>query len=220
MPIAYTRSFQHTDWVDNVDRVQAGGDSGFNGRFHGLEAEFDALSGVVTQVNTGINTINTDIVAIKAQLAALGQVVQAPVTIGLLPAMVPFNPGAPQTNWSLINWSATVAAQPAGTFVRLQLGMTGADGVLPLALPNGVKMSNLTVLGSSNTGVMTTDLVQELRAQPYTRTTLTTVNGFASAAIANAPVVNSSIYLYYIHAYIVGNAQDVQLRGFQITYQP
>lgn len=218
-PVSYARTFQHTDWIDNQDRVQAGGDSGFNGRFHGIENEFDTLSGVVAAVNTDVSALAAQIVALQAQLGALGQIVQAPVTIGLVPTTVPFNPGAPTSNWSLMSWSATSAGQPVGSFAAVQAGQTLADGVLPLALPKGVKMTNLTVLGSTSSGTMQTAIIQELRAAPYTKTPIVTVNGFASAGIANAPVFDSSLYLYYIHALVL-NSVDAQLRGFQITYQP
>lgn len=42
--ITYTRGFTHVDWIDNEDVVQAGGEKGFNGKFHGLEGELDAIS--------------------------------------------------------------------------------------------------------------------------------------------------------------------------------
>jgi hypothetical protein len=45
--VSYTRTFVHTDWVDNIDRVQAGGDHGFNAEFHNIEAEFDAVSSAI-----------------------------------------------------------------------------------------------------------------------------------------------------------------------------
>lgn len=44
----YTRNYIHLDWMDNVDRVRAGGDHGFNAEFHNLEAEFDAISSAIT----------------------------------------------------------------------------------------------------------------------------------------------------------------------------
>jgi hypothetical protein len=55
--IVYNRNFSHDDWIDNEDVVQAGGERGFNQKFHGLEAEFDAISGTVGQVNTAIKRI-------------------------------------------------------------------------------------------------------------------------------------------------------------------
>jgi hypothetical protein len=55
--INYARTFQHQDWIDNEDVVQAGGEKGFNKKFHDIEAEFDRLGTVVGTVNTEINRI-------------------------------------------------------------------------------------------------------------------------------------------------------------------
>ena len=55
--ISYIPGFQHQDWIDNVDRVQAGGDNGFNLRFHALEAEFNRLAGVITQLNAALQAL-------------------------------------------------------------------------------------------------------------------------------------------------------------------
>lgn len=52
--ITYARSFQHQDWIDNEDIVQAGGERGFNPEFHALEAEFDKIGGVVGQLNANL----------------------------------------------------------------------------------------------------------------------------------------------------------------------
>lgn len=52
--ITYKRIFQHEDWIDNEDVVQAGGEKGFNVKFHGLETEFDNISGVIAQINAGL----------------------------------------------------------------------------------------------------------------------------------------------------------------------
>lgn len=55
--ITYNRTFQHVDWIDNEDVVQAGGEKGFNQKFHDIEAEYDKISGVVSDVNTAIKSI-------------------------------------------------------------------------------------------------------------------------------------------------------------------
>jgi hypothetical protein len=55
--ITYTRTFIHNDWIDNQDVVQAGGEAGFNQKFHGIEAELDKISGAFTQANTNVNNI-------------------------------------------------------------------------------------------------------------------------------------------------------------------
>ncbi|MGX4735530.1 hypothetical protein [Kitasatospora griseola] len=40
----YHPLFTHQDWIDNEDRVQAGGEKGLNIRFHNLEAEFRTIA--------------------------------------------------------------------------------------------------------------------------------------------------------------------------------
>jgi hypothetical protein len=52
--ITYKRTFQHEDWIDNEDVVQAGGEKGFNVKFHAMEAEFDNISGVIAQISAGL----------------------------------------------------------------------------------------------------------------------------------------------------------------------
>ena len=55
--ITYKRVFEHVDWIDNEDVVQAGGPRGFNQQFHSLETEFDTLQTVVTSVNDELKKI-------------------------------------------------------------------------------------------------------------------------------------------------------------------
>jgi len=52
--ITYNRTFQHQDWIDNQDIVQAGGERGFNVEFHALEGEFDKIGGVISQLSAGL----------------------------------------------------------------------------------------------------------------------------------------------------------------------
>jgi hypothetical protein len=55
--IAYQRTFEHQDWRDEEDVVQAEGESGFNQKFHAIEGELDAISGVVDAVNAEIRKV-------------------------------------------------------------------------------------------------------------------------------------------------------------------
>jgi hypothetical protein len=55
--IVYSRTFQHVDWIDNEDVVQAGGEKGFNQKFHALEAELDKLSAVVGAIKDALGNI-------------------------------------------------------------------------------------------------------------------------------------------------------------------
>lgn len=222
MPISYTRSFSHPDWIDRVDRVQAGGDNGFNGRFHGIEAEFDALSGVVKQADTQLSTQSGQIGVLQQQVAALGGVVLAPVTLGLTPTMQPFNPDATNSSWSHVYWSTVVVGQPNGSFVKVPTANGGAaDGVLPLTLPEGVTLLNVAVLGQATTPAnMKTQLVREQRNAPFTKSTLVNVTGFVSVPVPGSPVFSSDTDLFYLRATLIGAAAGDVLRGFAITYQP
>lgn len=102
-----------------------------------------------------------------------------------------------------------------------------AFGVLPLSLPNGVKLINIKVLGDqAGAGDVSTEVFQESRTAPFTRVSLVEVKGLADAATVptpfpNAPVFDSATNLYYINVQVINAAQvSIRLRGFQITYQP
>jgi hypothetical protein len=55
--ISYSRTFQHVDWIDNHDVIQAGGEKGFNQKFHDLEAELDKISSVVAAIKDALSNI-------------------------------------------------------------------------------------------------------------------------------------------------------------------
>jgi hypothetical protein len=192
MAISYTPQFSHKDWIDFVDSVQAGGTNGINIRFHGIEAEFATISSVIAQI---------------AQIAQ----VPAPVTVGFAPLMLPTNPDAPNSGWSQISW---VGGIPHAKVPDANSGGK-ADGVLPLTLPEGATILNLTVLAF---GFPTTTLVQALRVSPFTVAQLVSVSGGGSSAVPNGPVFTSGTHQYYLQATTV-NEGDV-LNGFTITYLP
>ncbi len=50
--LSYTPTFRHKPWVDNVDRVKAGGPDGFNVRFEAIEADLHQVSAVVATIGT------------------------------------------------------------------------------------------------------------------------------------------------------------------------
>jgi hypothetical protein len=68
--VSFTPTFQHTDYVDNRDRVQAGGPNGFNARFRALQADLGKLSKVITDVNSALQ-----------QRPAAGTLIDTTVTI-------------------------------------------------------------------------------------------------------------------------------------------
>src|SRR5215469_13457087 len=68
-PSGYTRQFQHTDWIDFVDPVQAGGNNGFNERFHALESEFDLISAAISSVDNALTSFEQSPPAVGLTLA-------------------------------------------------------------------------------------------------------------------------------------------------------
>jgi hypothetical protein len=67
-PTGYTRKFQHQDWVDFVDPVQAGGNNGFNDRFHALESEFDLIATAISSVDNAVTNLQSTPPAIGMSL--------------------------------------------------------------------------------------------------------------------------------------------------------
>ena len=55
--ITYAPNFQPPEYVDNVDRVQAGGPKGFNAQFQQLQAEFAAIATVVAQISAALDAL-------------------------------------------------------------------------------------------------------------------------------------------------------------------
>jgi len=79
--ITYTRAFRHDDWIDNEDVVQAGGEKGFNQKFHGLEAEFDNIATAIGTVDSEIKKIQR----LKFLLAEAGVTLAAGATSSEFP---------------------------------------------------------------------------------------------------------------------------------------
>jgi|GEM_PF-4663272 len=201
MAIYTQRKFKHSDWIDNYDRVKAGGPDGFNDHFHAIEVDLDSIAD---------------------SFASLGATVAAPVTIGLPPILYQFQN---QLTWSAIRFGYPAGVNPMGdgTFATMtaSAGVTEAWGAVPLSLPNGVKMTNLAVLGSSPSGTMKTELYEEQHSNGATNS-LATVPGFTPFPLVAKPVFAGAVNLYYLVAYIqnVTVGDTPLLRGFSITYEP
>jgi hypothetical protein len=117
--ISYTPAFHHTPWVDRVDRVEAAGPNGFNLRFTGIEDDLQGLSSVVGQIATAIDDVGGP-------------------------------PPPPQgdqrlTFTPLLNgfWTYDLTGQPSVTMTTF----TSPSGVMNLALPDGARMTKLTMRG-------------------------------------------------------------------------
>jgi hypothetical protein len=198
MTVSYTPGFQHTDWVDNVDRVRAAGDNGFNVRFHALELEFGSLSAVIKKVGEALD--------------ALSQT----------PAATPEKLTLPPVLATLVDpWSHTFggAEKPAGA--------TQASGVMAVALPRGVRLREFRVTGEKQSGVLDVSLYRQglaAGATPELIVGISPSNGaFDQSALAPpgpAADVDNAQYRYYVTAELsaAGGASTVTLTAFQITY--
>lgn len=199
--ITYTRHFQHTDWQDNVDRVQAGGSTGFNQHFHDIEGDFDSLSQVVTQIN--------------AALLALGQKPPpAAVNLTLTPNLV-------QT--AVNGWSHLQGlAQKPPT-------QTSASGMMSVSFPGPVQITSLRVIGrNSGAGSLQVALFRMPISDSGNRQRIANVSGTSDPFDLTVPAdaafaaVDPADFKCFILAE-VNNAQQadtVILTAFQITYQP
>jgi hypothetical protein len=206
MPITYNPTFQHDDWVDNVDRVQAGGPGGFNIRFHQLEDELAAVSGVVGQID--------------AALTALGQTPPAQTRAhSLTPQMVAIT----ATGWE---HGLGFAQKPAGA--------TSAGGMMSVALPHNARLQSLRATGrneASGGGAAAGSLRIILRRQDVNPTSTTSEivarvdvagNPFDLTAAADTQfaVVDNSRFRYFLSAQLSGaQATDtIMLFSFVIIY--
>ena len=217
MTISYTRSiFSHIDWIDRVNRVQAGGDNGFNGRFHGIEAEFDTISGVVGQVSNQFGTAATQITDLQQQISALGIAVARAVSVA--PVLTAVGPSG---------WDTTtpgVARKPAGA--------ASAFGAIALTLPAGAQITAFRALGNNTgTGSLRLDLTaQGLNGQgqaPIVRISVTGQAGDNAFDITKNPVSGTGNDIinaessYFILARLdsAGTNDSVFLTGFQVLYR-
>ncbi|MFE7509889.1 hypothetical protein [Streptomyces sp. NPDC057540] len=128
----YKPQFTHKDWIDNQDRVQAGGEDGLNRRFHLLEAEFAGLA--EKQINPIIASLGT------------------PTShLTLTPALVSYT----DAGTDVPPWSQRVDT------VAKPTGVKQAHGFMNVVLPDGALVQSLLVTGSnlSSTGTLRVALV-------------------------------------------------------------
>lgn len=120
----YIPAFQPPNWVDNVDRVSAGGPNGFNIQFIGLANELTQISNTFAQVNTVLDE--------------LGKKVSRTITLTFAPT---FQQEGSDPNWLLVGG---VAVNPG----------PNANGWLALQLPDGAHLQTITVFGQKKGNVL------------------------------------------------------------------
>ncbi|MFD2348643.1 hypothetical protein ACFSTC_03405 [Nonomuraea ferruginea] len=129
MAVTYTPEFRHKDWVDNVDRVRAAGDNGFNVRFHALEAEFARIADIMDKVSDALD--------------ALSQTpVPKPVKLTLTPTLITLT-----DPWNHVFGGAD---KPSGA--------TDASGMMSVTLPHGATIRELRACGRKDSGNLSVNL--------------------------------------------------------------
>ncbi|MFD8756895.1 hypothetical protein ACFV0O_38850 [Kitasatospora sp. NPDC059577] len=198
----YTPKFSHTDWIDNEDRVQAGGENGFNIRFHNLETEFATLA--EKHLNPLINSLSTT----------------GPSFLSLIPILAP----------KLAFDSAPNATMPPAWMLRGESaqkisGVSEAHGIMNITLPDGVEIKSMMVAGSQS---VPTDqfpkLVLHRKVVEGTALSepLITIDKFGVEAFPTGQViVNNRTHQYNVTADLEHATADstVILFTFRITYQ-
>jgi hypothetical protein len=196
----FSRTFQHEDWVDNQDRVQAAGENGFNQRFHTLEADLDTMSDVVEQVETALNSLGT---------APPAEELRATFT----PTLVATS-GSP--------WSHGVG------FAQKPGGATAAQGMMSVSLPDGAVIRQFRAAGqNSGAGNLRITLLRGSATNPAAASDqIARVDGsddpFDVGVLANALFerVDNTQFKYYVAVRLdnAAGADVVNVISFQVVY--
>ncbi|MFC9386763.1 hypothetical protein DEJ44_34230 [Streptomyces venezuelae] len=192
----YVPQFSHKDWIDNQDRVQAGGENGLNSRFHLLEAEFLGLA------NNQINPM----------LEVLG----APTRhLTLIPALHSYSDAQ----------VAQPAWVQAIDMVEKPNDMDAAHGFMNVTLQDGVLVRSLFVTGSnqSSTGTLTVALKGRRIDNSGSGTEVlieSTELDELALPVAEAKIMNES-HRYFLTVDVVEAELDkaVQVFCVQLVYQ-
>lgn len=202
--ISFTPTFNHTPWVDNKDRVQAGGTNGFNIRFASLENDLQTISTVVGAIDGALDSL-------EAGTGPVAQVLSiAP------PTFLPIG-GATNQVWTQDVDGSAIPSPLHGN----------ADGIMPITLQGGATLTQFAVKGAfSGAGGLELDFQ---RGRP-TGTTAT-IDLLASVIVGVTPgntamisgpnaVVDTNNYYYFVRASIAGAGATTNARifGIQITF--
>ncbi len=200
--VSFTPTFHHTNFVDNRDRVQAGGPNGFNARFGAIEADLTTLSSVVTNVDTELD-------ALGAGPAPTQQ------TLTLSPALVPVV-------------GAGAWAHDSSGYASRSGPLTTLAGVQSVSVPNGARLVSLRTLGqNSGTGTLRIGLFRSrLLSVVAPAERIARVTGDSNPfdhneqADPNLALVDTTAFRYFIIATLDGAAagDTVTLSGFQVLY--
>lgn len=198
----YVPKFAHTDWIDNEDRVQAGGVNGFNIRFHSLEAEFATLAH--EHLNPVIHSLSN-----------------VETCLSLVPILAPSKP---------VNLAATTPPPPTyweldGDVAQKPPTATEAHGVMNITLPDGVEIKSLLMFGSRQpaNGLMPTAFLRRhVITGDEESQEIVKVSAFRTPAVPTMQAqVNNRTHRHFLQVDLstVPAGDSVKLFCFQITYQ-
>ncbi|MFF0430706.1 hypothetical protein ACFYU9_00555 [Streptomyces sp. NPDC004327] len=198
--ISFSPTFKHVAWVDNRDRVAAGGQNGFNVRFDALQHDLEALSSVVAAIDTG--------------LKAAGQRPAVPRVLALPPAFLPI---AAKQPWGL---------NGAGAAVRISTTDSDVSGALPVAPPDGATLTAFRVTGqNSGAGTLAINLFRSPLTDLNTREPLaqlapTGTFGDPVDITAGKAKVDMTAFRYFVTASLshAADGDIVVITSVQLTY--
>jgi hypothetical protein len=119
--VSYNPTFRHKNWINNVDRVRAGGPNGFNVRLDAIDNDLHQLSTVVTQIGAAID-----------QVAAGGPPSTVRKRLDVALAMV-----SPDSAW--FHDRDTGAVRPSG--------LPGGPALMDLTMPDRIRLRSLRAVG-------------------------------------------------------------------------
>ncbi|WP_326673428.1 hypothetical protein [Streptomyces canus] len=158
--VSFTPTFQHTDYVDNRDRVQAGGPNGFNARFKALQADLGKLSEVITKLDSALQQRPTAGTLIDQTFTIPAFIAGPPATGGVfdvqLGALLPLTshafhfvsvrPGATFLN-AQVTWQEMAFAADTGAGAPLIARMLRLQHQRPTAVTVSVRVLRLELQG-------------------------------------------------------------------------
>jgi hypothetical protein len=217
--VSYTPTFHHTDWLDRLDRVEAGGPNGFNVRFRAIEHDLRGLTTVVATIAAKLNQIHTPPAPTPGQDRRLSFTPRLNIVVD---GDDPFP------------WSPDQLGQMTG---RAE-GPTRSHGLLNLALPDRARLTTIgfraTITGpAGGAPVLVVTLYRvalQLTAQPSTRELVGTVStGDANANVVRTitsgdnATVDLANFRYLIEVTLNNETlveQSATLINVTLTYQP
>ena len=204
----FTPTFRHTNWIDNVDRIQADGSNGFNVRFDAIDSDLQQMSDVVSQIDTALTQ------ALSGGPATTLQ--RLTPAVDLVPLVAPG-----QNGWF---YDSIGIAHPAG-------GSGGGVAVMDLNLPEQIRLVSFRAIGL-NPGPVAPFSITLFRSPLTDPTKADKLAGIdASQPLTNpydatVPVtaafaaVDPSTFRYYViaEAHFVADPSATSLAAVQLVY--